>query len=64
MLIVRARSPTCTRPDCEFIADEISVTLSRRVKHVTAGIAGEGEGASVRSVSWLVGRIRNAFELP
>ena len=50
--------------DRPSIADEISVTLSRRVKHVTAGIAGEGEGASMRSVSWLVGRIRNAFELP
>ncbi len=50
--------------DRPSIADEISVTLSRRVKHVTAGIANEEEGASMRSVAWLVGRIRSAFELP
>jgi len=50
--------------DRPSIADDISVTLSRRVKHVTAGNADEGEGASMRSVSWLVGRIRSVFELP
>jgi hypothetical protein len=50
--------------DRPSIADEISVTLSRRVKHLTTGIADEGEGASMRSVSWLVGRIRRVFELP
>jgi len=46
------------------IADEISVTLSRRAKQVTAGIGEHAEAASMRSVSWLVARIRSAFELP
>ena len=46
------------------IADEISVTLSRRAKHVTAGIGDEDTAASMRSVSWLVGRIRSVFEVP
>ena len=50
--------------DRPTIADEISVTLSRRAKRTTAGIGDEGEGASMRSVSWLVGRIRSVFELP
>ena len=50
--------------DRPSIADEISVTLSRRGKHATAGIADDGDGASMRSVSWLVGRIRSVFELP
>ena len=46
------------------IADEISVTLSRRAKHVAAGIGDEAEANSMRSVSWLVGRIRSVFEVP
>jgi len=46
------------------IADEISVTLSRRAKHVVAGIGDEAEAESMRSVSWLVNRIRNVFEVP
>jgi small-conductance mechanosensitive channel len=44
------------------IADEISVTLSRRAKRPT-GAADQGEDPS-RSVSWLVSRIRSVFEVP
>jgi small-conductance mechanosensitive channel len=48
--------------DRPSIADEISVTLSRRAKHVAVG--NEAEAASMRSVSWLVRRIRSVFEVP
>jgi CRP-like cAMP-binding protein len=50
--------------DRPSIADEIGVTLSRRAKHVAVGVGDQSEVASMRSVSWLVGRIRSAFELP
>ena len=50
--------------DRPSIADEISVTLSRRARHVAAGIGDEANAASMRSVSWLVGRIRSVFEVP
>jgi small-conductance mechanosensitive channel len=50
--------------DRPSIADEISVTLSRRAKHVAVGLGDEAEAASMRSVSWLVGRIRSVFEVP
>jgi small-conductance mechanosensitive channel len=46
------------------IADEISVTLSRRAKRTTTGVGDAVEDPSMRSVSWLVGRIRSVFELP
>ncbi len=46
------------------IADEISVTLSRRAKRTTTGVGDAAEDPSMRSVSWLVGRIRSVFELP
>lgn len=45
------------------IADEISVTLSRRANKATAGNTVSSE-ATEGSVSWLVGRIRQVFELP
>jgi small-conductance mechanosensitive channel/CRP-like cAMP-binding protein len=50
--------------DRPSIADEISVTLARRAKHAAAGISDEAEAATMRSVSWLVGRIRSAFQVP
>jgi small-conductance mechanosensitive channel len=50
--------------DRPSIADEISVTLSRRAKHVTTGIGDENAAESMRSVAWLVGRIRSVFEVP
>jgi hypothetical protein len=46
------------------IADEISVTLSRRAKHVVVGLGEGDEAASMRSVAWLVSRIRSVFEVP
>jgi small-conductance mechanosensitive channel len=49
--------------DRPSIADEISVTLSRRAKHTSPGIFEEDDAATMRSVSWLVGRIRNLFEV-
>jgi small-conductance mechanosensitive channel len=49
--------------DRPTIADEISVTLSRRASRGQAH-ATEQDATSMRSVSWLVGRIRNVFELP
>ena len=49
--------------DRPSIADEISVTLSRRATHVVVGIGDEAE-ESMRSVSWLVNRIRNVFGVP
>jgi small-conductance mechanosensitive channel/CRP-like cAMP-binding protein len=49
--------------DRPTIADEISVTLSRRAIRGQAH-ATEQDATSMRSVSWLVARIRNVFELP
>jgi CRP-like cAMP-binding protein len=49
--------------DRPTIADEISVTLSRRASRGQAH-ATEQDATSMRSVSWLVARIRNVFELP
>ncbi len=49
--------------DRPTIADEISVTLSRRATRGQAH-ATEQDATSMRSVSWLVARIRNVFELP
>jgi len=46
------------------IADEISVTLSRRARRHTTSNTGDAEEQSMRSVSWLVRRIRSVFELP
>ena len=50
--------------DRPSIADELSVTLSRRAKRTAVGLGDEAEAASMRSVSWLVGRIRSVFEVP
>jgi small-conductance mechanosensitive channel len=50
--------------DRPSIADEISVTLSKRAHHAAAGVGDSSDVASMRSVSWLVSRIRSAFELP
>jgi CRP-like cAMP-binding protein len=50
--------------DRPTMADEISVTLARRAKRRRAGAGAAPEDASMRSVSWLVGRIRSAFQLP
>ena len=49
--------------DRPSIADEISVTLLRRAKHTSPGIFDEDAAATMRSVSWLVGRIRTLFEV-
>jgi small-conductance mechanosensitive channel len=49
--------------DRPTIADEISVTLSRRASRGQA-LATEQDASSMRSVSWLVARIRHVFELP
>ena len=49
--------------DRPSIADEISVTLSRRANKATAGNIVPSE-VTEGSVSWLVGRIRKVFELP
>ena len=49
--------------DRPSIADEISVTLSRRAARGQAH-ATEQDATSMRSVSWLVARIRHVFELP
>jgi small-conductance mechanosensitive channel len=49
--------------DRPTIADEVSVTLSRRASRGQA-LATEQDASSMRSVSWLVSRIRNVFELP
>jgi len=45
------------------IADEISVTLSRRANAGTA-LATAQDVTSMRSVSWLVARVRNVFGVP
>jgi hypothetical protein len=50
--------------DRPSIADEISVTLSGRAKAMGAGIASDTDAAAGQSASWLVGRIRQLFELP
>jgi len=49
--------------DRPSIADEISVTLSRRTK-VGSSEPGHRDEDGPRSVSWLVGRIRELFEVP
>ena len=49
--------------DRPSIADEISVTLSRR-KKVGSSEAAHTDADGPRSVSWLVGRIRELFEVP
>jgi small-conductance mechanosensitive channel len=49
--------------DRPSIADEISVTLSRRTK-VGSSEAGLSDEDGPRSVSWLVARIRELFEVP
>jgi hypothetical protein len=49
--------------DRPILADEISVTLSRRAKHAAPGLGDHAEVESLRSVSWLVKRMRSAFEL-
>jgi small-conductance mechanosensitive channel len=49
--------------DRPSIADEISVTLSRRASAGTA-LATAQDATSMRSVSWLVARIRNVFGVP
>jgi CRP-like cAMP-binding protein len=50
--------------DRPSIADEISVTLSRRAKHATTMGSDQSDDDSMRSVSWLVSRIRSVFEVP
>lgn len=50
--------------DRPSIADEISVTLSRRAKAAAAGDAGERRAAAAPSLSVLVSRIRDLFEVP
>jgi len=49
--------------DRPSMADEISVTLSRRTK-VGSTETGQGDADGPRSVAWLVGRIRELFEVP
>src|SRR5262245_3683476 len=46
------------------IADEISVTLSRRAKGHTAGITADRNVATTPSIAMLVSRIRQLFEVP
>ena len=50
--------------DRPSIADEISVTLSRRAKAHTSGIADKTSIAAAPSISVLVSRIRQLFEVP
>jgi small-conductance mechanosensitive channel/CRP-like cAMP-binding protein len=50
--------------DRPSIADEISVTLSRRAKARTSGIADKTSNAAAPSISVLVSRIRQLFEVP
>jgi hypothetical protein len=50
--------------DRSSIADEISVTLARRAQGDTTGLSDGPEDSAMRSVSWLVGRIRSVFEVP
>jgi CRP-like cAMP-binding protein len=49
--------------DRPAIADEISMTLSARAETDGASPSGEEGASSMRSVSWLVARIRSAFLL-
>jgi small-conductance mechanosensitive channel/CRP-like cAMP-binding protein len=46
------------------IAEEISMTLSRRAKGGTAGLADQHSIAATHSISALVSRIRQLFEVP
>jgi hypothetical protein len=46
------------------IAEEISVTLSRRAKARTGGLADQHSIAATHSISALVSRIRQLFEVP
>jgi len=46
------------------IADEISVTLSRRAKGHASGITDDRSLAAPPSISMLVSRIRQLFEVP
>ena len=46
------------------IAEEISVTLSRRAKAGSAGLADQNSVAATHSISALVSRIRQLFEVP
>jgi len=46
------------------IAEEISVTLSRRAEARTAGLADQHSIAATHSISALVSRIRQLFEVP
>jgi CRP-like cAMP-binding protein len=50
--------------DRPSIADEISVTLLRRAKARTSGIADKASIAAAPSISVLVSRIRQLFEVP
>jgi CRP-like cAMP-binding protein len=50
--------------DRPSIADEVSITLSRRAKRGQAAIGDEGRAAGMRSVPGLVARIRHLFDVP
>jgi small-conductance mechanosensitive channel len=50
--------------DRPSIADEVSITLSRRAKRGKAAIGDEGGTAGMRSVPGLVARIRHLFDVP
>jgi small-conductance mechanosensitive channel/CRP-like cAMP-binding protein len=50
--------------DRPSIADEVSITLSRRSKQGQAAIGEEGRTAGMRSVPGLVARIRHLFDVP
>ena len=50
--------------DRPSIADEIGVTLSRRAKIVMPGAANGQGGDNAPSISVLVSRIRQLFEVP
>jgi len=50
--------------DRPSIADEVSITLSRRTKQGQASLGDEGRSADMRSVPRLVARIRHLFGVP
>ncbi len=50
--------------DRPSIADEVSITLSRRAKRGQAAVGDEGGAAGMRSVPGLVARIRHLFNVP
>ena len=50
--------------DRPSIADEVSITLSRRTKQGQAAHGDEGRSADMRSVPRLVARIRHLFGVP